>query len=110
MSACLPISMEPITLDRRMACAELIVAAVIACAGVNPMYRQDNAIAICIDSFHEVPGLQSVAKARIAFAFSNLCAGVYSFSASPKGVHGKATATVSDFPRAAISASEVLTR
>ena len=46
---------------------------------------------ICMDSFHEVPGLQSVASARMASASINLCAGVYSFSASPKGVQGNAT-------------------
>src|SRR3989304_10591334 len=110
LSACLPASVEPIVSDLRMACAELIVAAAMACAGVSPMKRQDRAIAICMDSFHEVPGLQSVARARMASASINLCAGVYSFSASPNGVHGKATATVSDLPSAAMSASEVLTR
>src|SRR6478672_8691885 len=102
--------MEPIVSDLRMACAELIVEATIASAGVNFIARHANAITNCIDSFQVVPGLQSVARARIPSASMILRAGVYSCSAKPNGVHGNDTATVSDFPSAAISASEVLTR
>src|ERR1041385_248222 len=102
--------MEPIESDLGMVCAELMVAAAMASAGVNFMARQAKAITNCIDSFQVVPGLQSVARARIPSASMILRAGVYSYSAKPNGVHGKDTATVSDLPRAAISASDVLTR
>src|ERR1051325_9689425 len=102
--------MEPIVSERRMAWAALIVEAAIASAGVSFMVRQANAITNCMDSFQVVPGLQSVARARIPSASMILRAGVYSYSAKPNGVHGNDTATVSDLPRAAISASEVLTR
>src|SRR5512138_2086222 len=100
--------MEPIVSARRMAWAALIVDAAMASAGVNFMLRQASAMTNCMDSFQLVPGLQSVARARMPSASMILRAGVYSHSASPNGVQGKETATVSDVPSAAISVSEVL--
>src|SRR5512138_3016624 len=102
--------MEPITFARRMACAALIVAAAMASAGVSFIMRHASAMTNCIDSFQLVPGLQSVARAKIAPESMILRAGVYSHSANPNGVQGSETATVSDFPNAAISALDVLTR
>ena len=68
--------MEPIVSDLRIAWAELIVVAAMASAGVNFIARQANAMTNCIDSFQEVPGLQSVARASMAFASSSFFAGV----------------------------------
>src|SRR5512140_3001410 len=93
-----------------MACAALIVEAAMASAGVSFIMRQASAMTNCIDSFQLVPGLQSVARARMPSESMILRAGVYSHSASPNGVQGNETATVSDLPKAAMSASDVLTR
>src|SRR6266508_531190 len=100
MSACFPTSIEPIVSDLRMACAELIVEAAMASAGVNFIVRQASAMTNCIDSFQVVPRLQSVASARIPSASMILRAGVYSHSAKPNGVQGNDTAKVPDLPTA----------
>ena len=50
--------------------------AAMACAGVNPIKRQASEITNCMDSFHAVPGLQSVARARQPPASMIFLAGV----------------------------------
>ena len=111
MSACLPTSMEPMVSD--------------AADGVGSVDRRGRdgfgrshlhaAAGQCDGKLHGlIPGRAGVAICRqrreIPSASMILRAGVKSHSASPNGVQGNETATVSDLPNAAISALEVLTK